>query len=68
MEDGVIKGGLGSAVLEFMSDNGYDVNVKRIGIPDIFVEHGKVSELYQIVGMDAESIANEILKFQVKNV
>lgn len=68
VEDGVIKGGLGSAVLEFMSDNGYDVNVKRIGIPDIFVEHGKVSELYQIVGMDAESIANEILKFQVKNV
>ena len=59
VEDGVIEGGLGSAVLEFFADNGYkDIEVKRVGIPDEFVEHGKVKELYKICGMDAESIAN----------
>ena len=61
VEDGVVSGGLGSAVLEFLADNGYtDMEVKRIGIPDQFVEHGKVKELYKICGMDAESIAKEI--------
>ena len=59
VEDGVIEGGLGSAVLEFFADNGYnDIDVRRVGIPDKFVEHGKVKELYKICGMDAESIAN----------
>ena len=59
VEDGVIEGGLGSAVLEFFADNGYnDIDVRRVGIPDEFVEHGKVKELYKICGMDAESIAN----------
>ena len=56
VEDGVISGGLGSAVLEFFSDNGYEVEVKRIGIPDKFVMHGTVAELRQICGMDAQSI------------
>lgn len=60
VEDGVITGGLGSAVLEFMADNGYHPEVIRLGIPDMFVEHGKVSELYKIVGLDAESIASKI--------
>src|SRR5574344_1240705 len=58
VEDGVISGGLGSAVLEFFSDNGYEVDVKRIGIPcDRFVPHGTVAELRKLCGMDAESIA-----------
>lgn len=58
VEDGVISGGLGSAVLEFFSDNGYEVDVKRIGIPcDHFVPHGTVAELRKLCGMDAESIA-----------
>jgi len=67
VEDGVISGGLGSAVLEFMSANDYKVNVKRVGIPDQFIEHGKVSELYKLIGMDAESIADTILKCQISN-
>ena len=61
VENGVIKGGLGSAVLEWMSDHGYQPEVIRLGLPDKFIEHGKVSELNQIVGLDAESIAKAIL-------
>ena len=61
-EDGIIAGGLGSAVLEFFADNGYEgIDVKRIGIPDKFVMHGTVAELYKICHMDAESIANVLL-------
>ena len=60
VEDGVISGGLGSAVLEFFADHGYEVEVKRIGIPNKFVMHGTVAELRRICGMDAQSIA-EIL-------
>ena len=61
VEDGVIAGGLGSAVLEFFADNGYEVEVKRIGLPNQFVMHGTVAELRRICGMDAQSIA-EVLK------
>ena len=57
VEDGVISGGLGSAVIEFMNDNGYAVHVTRVGIPDKFVEHGTIKELRQLIKMDAESIA-----------
>lgn len=57
VENGVIRGGLGTAVLEFMADNGYTPQVKRIGIPDAFIEHGSVKELYRLCGMDAEGIA-----------
>ncbi len=58
IEDGVIRGGVGSAVLEFMMDNGYSPEVKRIGLPDVFVEHGTVEELYHLCGMDEEGIIN----------
>jgi 1-deoxy-D-xylulose-5-phosphate synthase len=61
VENGVRKGGLGSAVLEWMSDHGYHPDVIRLGLPDEFVEHGKVCELNKIVGLDAESIAKAIL-------
>lgn len=61
VEDGVISGGLGSAVLEYLADNNItDIQVHRIGIPDQFVEHGKPAELYRICQMDAESIAQKI--------
>lgn len=50
VENGVIKGGFGSAVLEFMADNGYTPHVKRIGVPDAFIEHGSIPELYQLCG------------------
>ena len=46
VEDGCIQGGMGSAVLEFMADNGYQAQVKRLGIPDAFIEHGTQDELY----------------------
>ncbi len=65
VENGVIKGGLGTAVLEFMADNGYTPKVKRIGVPDRFIEHGSVSELFKLCGMDSESIA-EVVKEMVK--
>ena len=66
VENGVIKGGLGSAVLEFMADNGYAPQVKRIGVPDEFVEHGSIPELYKLCGMDAKSIAGEIKKMVIR--
>lgn len=60
VEDGVTEGGMGSTILEFMSDNNYTPKIKRIGIPNIFVEHGNVKELYKLCGMDEESIYQTI--------
>lgn len=62
LENGVIKGGLGSAVLEFMADNGYNPDVRRLGIPDQFIEHGSVPELCRLCNIDVESIVKEIEK------
>lgn len=62
VEDGIRKGGMGSAVLEFMADNGYAPRVQRIGVPDAFIEHGSVDELYRLCGMDEESIKELIIK------
>ena len=56
VEDGVRTGGLGSAVLEWMSDHGYSPQIIRLGLPDRFVEHGTIAELRKIVGLDKESI------------
>lgn len=61
VEDGVIKGGMGAAVMEFMSDNHYSPEIKRIGVPDTFIEHGSVAELYRLCGMDAEGIYNVLI-------
>ena len=54
---------MGSAVLDFMADNEYKPTVKRIGIPNLFVEHGSVAELYQLCGMDEEGILTKIKEF-----
>jgi 1-deoxy-D-xylulose-5-phosphate synthase len=62
IEDGVIQGGFGSAVLEFMSDNGYSVSIKRLGIPDTFVEHGTPEELYTMLKLDADGIAASLIE------
>ncbi len=62
VEDGVRKGGLGSAVLEYMADNGFTPEVVRLGIPDEFVEHGTVAQLREIVGLDSKSIAKVLNK------
>lgn len=61
VEDGVRTGGLGSAVLEWMADHGYQPQIVRLGLPDQFVEHGTVSELRHIVGLDNESIKKAII-------
>lgn len=56
VEDGCVMGGFGSAVLEFMSEQGYQAAVKRLGIPDQYIEHGTQNELYAQCGYDAEAI------------
>ena len=58
VEDGSIKGGLGMAVIEFMADNGYVPIIKRICIPDHFIEHGTIPELYKLCGMDEDNIVS----------
>ena len=60
IEDGTRNGGMGSAVLEWLSDHGYTPTVKRMGMPDEFVEHGTVAELKRICNMDIDSIAAAI--------
>jgi 1-deoxy-D-xylulose-5-phosphate synthase len=60
VEDGVLKGGFGSAVIEFMCDNGYLAEVRRLGIPDYFVEQGTQEELISECGFDAAGIAKAI--------
>ena len=62
IEDGVIAGGLGSAVIEYMCDNGLLPKVTRLGIPDQFIEHGTPAELYHMLGLDADGIAASIIK------
>jgi 1-deoxy-D-xylulose-5-phosphate synthase len=61
VEDGVITGGMGAAVNEFMSQHGYKPQIRCIGIPDRFVEHGTTQELYRSCGMDNETILETIL-------
>ncbi|NUY81544.1 1-deoxy-D-xylulose-5-phosphate synthase [Flavobacterium sp. MAH-1] len=56
VEDGVVAGGFGSGVLEFASTHGYCLPVKNIGLPDQFIEHGTVSQLQQLVGLDVKSL------------
>nr|WP_319399963.1 1-deoxy-D-xylulose-5-phosphate synthase [uncultured Carboxylicivirga sp.] len=62
IEDGTIVGGMGSAVIEFMVDNGYQAKVKRLGVPDEFIEHGTQTELYGLCGFDKEGIEKAILE------
>lgn len=60
IEDGVRKGGFGSAVLEYYADADTPVHISRLGLPDNFVEHGTPMELYTLIGLDPDSIAAEI--------
>ena len=61
VEDGVLNGGFGSAVVEYLSDHNAKVQVHRVGIPDEFVQHGTISQLRKITHTDADSIAELIL-------
>ncbi len=56
LEDGCIIGGMGSAVIEFMADHAYTAQVKRLGIPDKFIEHGEQAELWNECGFSVEGI------------
>ena len=65
-EDGVIAGGLGSAVLEWMADHGYTPRVIRLGVNDQFVEHGSTKELYHLLKLDKEGLCESLLQVPVK--
>lgn len=68
IEDGCLQGGMGSAVLEFMGDNGYAVNIKRLGIPDKYIEHGTQDELYTECGFDVNAMVSTALSMVQKQV
>ena len=62
VEDGVINGGLGSAITEWMNDHAYSVQVMRLGVNDQFVEHGSTKELYHLLKLDKEGICESLLQ------
>jgi 1-deoxy-D-xylulose-5-phosphate synthase len=62
VENGTIKGGLGSAVMEFMSENNYSPTIRRLGVPDRFIPHGTIPELYKLCGIDAENITKTLIE------
>ncbi len=62
VEDGCIQGGMGSAVAEFMIDNNYNAHIKRLGIPDEFIEHGNQDQLYEECNYNSTSIVSSALK------
>ena len=66
VEDGMIAGGLGSAVLEWMADHGYTPHVIRLGVNDQYVEHGSTKELYHLLKLDKEGICESLLQVQAK--
>ena len=64
IEDGVRNGGMGTAVMEWLNDNGYtNISVKRMGIPDKFIEHGSIDELRAIIGLDNDTIKKTICSY-----
>ena len=62
VEDGMVSGGLGSAVLEYMADHGHTPQVIRLGVQDQFVEHGSTKELYHLLKLDKEGIVDSLLQ------
>ncbi|MCF8370248.1 MAG: 1-deoxy-D-xylulose-5-phosphate synthase [Bacteroidales bacterium] len=60
LEDGTIAGGFGSAIIEFMVENNYSAKIKRLGIPDRFIDHGSMQELHKECGFDADGIVKAI--------
>ena len=61
-EDGMVAGGLGGAVLEWMADHGYTPRVIRLGVNDRFVEHGSTKELYQLLKLDKQGLCESLLQ------
>ena len=62
IEDGSLQGGFGSAVLEFMADNDFTNQIKRLGVPDSIIEHGEPSDLYKECCLDVDGIVNSVEK------
>ncbi len=68
VEDGTIKGGMGSAILEFMAAHGYKNELRMLGIPDRLVEHGTPKELYRECGYDAQGIQDAVLEMMREKI
>lgn len=68
VEDGCLMGGFGSAVLEFMADHQYTAQIKRLGIPDVIVEHGEQPQLHKECGYDQEAIKNAVYELVANKV
>ncbi|MGI4871652.1 MAG: 1-deoxy-D-xylulose-5-phosphate synthase [Janthinobacterium lividum] len=66
VEDGCLMGGFGSAVLEFLSEHGHELPMRRLGIPDRVVEHGTQDQLYKECGFDAAGIAQAVREMAAK--
>lgn len=62
VEDGCLMGGFGSAIIEFMVENNYSAQVKRLGIPDAIIEHGEQIELHRECGFDPDGIAQAVIQ------
>lgn len=60
VEDGTIKGGFGSAILEFAAEHNYQIPIKTLGIPDTFIEHGSIAQLQELAQLDINHIAEHI--------
>lgn len=67
IENGVITGGLGTAVMEHMAGHGFSPEIRRIGLPDRFIQHGSVPQLLEICGMDTDSILNAMKEMLVSS-
>jgi 1-deoxy-D-xylulose-5-phosphate synthase len=68
IEDGTVKGGFGSAILEFAAEHNYNTPVKLMGVPDKFVEHGSISELREAIALDSTSISSEIVNLMKRDI
>jgi 1-deoxy-D-xylulose-5-phosphate synthase len=60
VEDGALQGGFGSLIAEYAADNFYSAKIKRLGIPDKFIEHGSQQDLYELCGYDRKAIAKAV--------
>ena len=65
IENGTITGGLGSAVIEYMADNGYTPVIRRLGLPDMFIEHGSTPELLHLCHIDEDAVISTLNELTV---
>ena len=60
IENGILTGGLGTAVMEFMMENGFTPTIKRLGLPDRFIEHGSTPQLLHICNIDEDAVISAL--------